>query len=235
MREENKIRLMVVPIAAMLVVTMFTAGNQQVGEQELDVEEGYDEITVIVPPKPEGEPNKKALFRTCENATAMSHINGNKSYLQIDVHPYYWGAIPPDNTSRATYYVGIFVSVEANLESEYDPKALRIESRVLGAPKIDSNHINWHTSDMDNEDRNNLNPWPASKMSTGVQGDGCSYIGYDIKGNNFATGDTKLRNEHPSNYSLVDSPITIEIKGVLKGLSKDVEATVNLSFTQEEV
>lgn len=59
-------------------------------------------------------------------------------------------------------------------------------------------------------------------------------MGADIQENRF-NASVQLSNRHPSNYTFVEEPLTIEFRAVVTGLAKKVRATSRISFIQNEV
>jgi len=211
---------MVIPIVAMLAVTMIVAGYRDEGEPiEIEVDEGYGEVTVMVPPPPE-----KRSYNESDRAVATSYIDEDLGYLQLDVSPEHWNVV-------GTYYSTVSIDIEGNLSSELDPEELVLEAQLIDAPAIEANHNDWLTSQWEPE---GLDLWPRSKLNSGSVGEDESFIGAYIEKNNFSTS-VELANQHPTNYSLVDEPITIEFRAIILGLEEDVRATARVSFIQEEV
>ncbi len=220
MREENKIRLMVVPIAAMLVVTMFTAADhQQVGEREIEVEEGYDELTVVVPPAPEDGENQESKHFENES-TATTLINEDYGSLELGVSPRYWHG-PPD-----AYMCFIEIDVKGDLSLELDPKDMVIQTESIEAPELDRLHVGHRASQWDAE---GLELWPGTKRRDGVVGEQETIIGSYLEDEDNFSVDTEILIEHPT-ADLTQEPITIEFRATLRGLSEKVTATSRVTF-----
>jgi len=218
--EENKVRMMVVSIVAMLVVTMVVAGWQHEEEQvEIEVDEGHGEATVIVPPPPE-----PTSYNESDRAVATSYIDEDLGYLQLDAGPENWNV-------GSTYKSMLSIDIEGDLSPDLDPEEIVLEAQVIDAPAIETNHNNWHTSHWEPE---GLELWPRDRLNLGSVGEEESFIGAYIEENNFSTS-VELANDHPTNYSLVDEPINIEFRAIILGLEEDVRATARVSFIQEEV
>ncbi len=221
MSEEDKVRLMVILIVAMLAVTMIIAGYYQEEEQEIDVDEGYGEIEATVPPQPE---NTDLDY----NTTLASYINDKNNSLELSIEIDDW------YSSDDSYLGQIYISVKSDLESSFDPEVLKIKARNIDASDINRNHIDFSRS---YGDLVNLERWPPSKVNGGVAGDGYCFDGFDIKSNDFQANNLTIWNEYvlSEEYGQLESPITIEITAVMKGLAKDVESTVQVTFIQEEI
>ncbi|MFW5904555.1 MAG: hypothetical protein ACOCTK_03705, partial [Candidatus Saliniplasma sp.] len=83
--ETTKVRVMVIPIVAMLALTMVVAGWQQEEEEqvEIEVDEGYDEIVIPEEEQPEeGGPETYPQNKS----TVTTHVN-NESSLEFEVEP----------------------------------------------------------------------------------------------------------------------------------------------------
>ncbi|MFW5945713.1 MAG: hypothetical protein ACOCTN_02425, partial [Candidatus Natronoplasma sp.] len=82
--EEGKVRLMVIPIVAMLAVTMLVAGWQQEKKPvQIEVDEGYDEI--VIPE--EEQPDEGGPATTPQNKSIVTTNVNNESYLEFEVEP----------------------------------------------------------------------------------------------------------------------------------------------------
>ncbi|MFP4001554.1 MAG: hypothetical protein ACLFU5_06595 [Thermoplasmata archaeon] len=219
--ETTKVRVMVLAIIAMLAVTMIVAGWQQGEEQDIEVEEGYSEIVAKVPQNPES--------LDIDNSTkSLSQINDRNNSLELSVRLDNWKGGSND------YTVEIFVSVESNLQTAFEPKALKIKARTLNAPNVSRNHLDFQRS---HGETKNLTRWAPSKIISGVAGKGYCFDGFDIKNRNFQAEHILIDNQYElsEEWAQLESPITLEITAVMKGLSEDVTATVDVTFTQEEI
>ncbi len=87
MSEEGKARLMVIPVVAMLAVTMMVAGWQQGGddEVEIDVAPGHGEL--IIPE--EKIPEKGEVENYPQNKSIVTTYVNNESSLELEVEPMY--------------------------------------------------------------------------------------------------------------------------------------------------
>ncbi len=218
---------MVVPVAALLVVTMFVAGNHN-GKQEIKIEENSEELNITVPPcttKP-----IEQVFRggkTSKNSTTtVSYINGGKGQLNLTVDPHEWEAHIQDNRLDS-FTVRVFV--DGDIPSFYNPTDLKIKAKMIEAPDLERNHLDWSTSFMEN--KNGLKSWPAKKMKEGAMGNDESYIGYEINKNSFSTGGIFLENNRPPNYNLTKNPIEMKVQASLIGAEEVIKTSIYCSFT----
>ena len=225
MTEEGKVRLMVIPIVAMLAVTMVVAGWQHEGP--IEWEKGYDEITVEVPPPPEEESNMRTYYENeSYRAMSTSYVNGEEGYLELEIAPWKWiGDV------ESGYWVGIELETKGEFPSEYSLDELILKAQVIESPAIEENYNDWLTASWDSE---GLDLWGFEKNNPGSVGEEKSFIGADVEDNNFSSN-VRLINEHSYKGSLAEEPITLEIKAILRGLAEEVRATTRVSFTQEEM
>ncbi len=220
MKEENKARLIVVGIVAMLAVTMVMARYRE-DKKPIEWEEGYDEVAVTVPSS-SSEPGKRHDKNESNTAIAVSTINGKDS-LELNVTPIYSKAI-----GGTRYTTDIWVSVEGNISTELDPEELVIETEMKEAPEpaIAQDHYlsQWEAE--------NLDLWPPKELIPGSGGYEKTRLGSDIEDNNFSGGFeffyTYYEREVP-----FDEPITIEVRAILRGLSEEVTARAELTFEKE--
>ena len=223
--EKNKIRLMVIPIVAMLLVTMLITGCLEEEDPiEVDVDEGYDEITVTVPQLSD-KPGIEFPDNDSYRASAQSFVNGDEGFLEIEISPRYW----EKNSER--YLCEFNIDIQGNFSSELNPEKLILEAQVIDAPGLEENTIHWNTGYWDAE---GLELWSPIDMDQSSSGEETSFIGSDIHEEPFDAS-VKLSNRHPSNYTFTEIPLTIEFRAVLTGHAEDVTATARVSFVQEGV
>ncbi len=212
--------LLLLPVV-LLVLGSGISGLLMEEQEPITVDEGYGEIEAIVPPQPE---NTDLDY----NTTSVSYINdkNNSLKLRVEIDDWY--------SSDDSYSGQIYISVKSNLESSFDPEVLKIKARNINATNINRNYIDFLRS---YGDFVGLERWPASQVNGGVAGEGSCFDGFDIKSNDFQANNITIWNEYvlTEEYGQLESPITIEITAVMKGLSKDVESTVQVTFVQEEI
>jgi len=226
---------MVIPIVAMLAVTMVVAGWQYEEQVEIDVDEGYEEMAVTVPPTPEDEVRSKN-FRDNESyrVTTRSEINDGEGFLEIDVGLGNWVGL----SEQPRYHHDCQeIDIDGRLGSEYSPDRLRVEAQIVNSPamereeqkdvlqfiyihSVDSGEEGLETSTLDNMEHNRVEE---------------AFVYYEVQENNFSVEHLELYCQHNYHYSLVDEPLTIEYRAILEGLQEEVRATARVTYTQGEM
>ena len=136
--EEGKARLMVVAIVAMLAVTMVVAGWQYEEESEqpeIDVDEGFDEITIKNEEIPDIGKTRHRDFE--ENRTIVTtEVNGNSSLtFELEV----WTIFSGEESRR----VSLDLRVEGDFDSNLNPDMFYLTGEVYGG---DTSHLNYQYS-----------------------------------------------------------------------------------------
>ncbi len=210
-------------IAAFLVPVLIIAGvvgYQLYREDEIpiEVDEGFAEMTVTVPPYPE-------MASYNQTATATTYINGKNNTLELTVHPMFW----------KVSFADIRISVESVLEPELEPTDLIIMVKTVEAPDI-QRCGQYVRPPIPDGDISNLSLWPTYEKRHTSIGDRESFIGFYINSNEFYFQNLKYSVEYPliDEHEGLESPITIEITAVLRGLSKDVITTVRVNYVPTE-
>jgi len=229
MSEDTKPRLIVVAIVVMLAVTMVVAGWQYEEEREIEVDEGYDEINVTVPPSQNFRDNES--YRV----TARSEINDGEGYLEIDVIAGKWIELPKMSRFHLDNH---FINIDGQLGSEYNPDRLTVEAQLINSPALERKERRellrlkyWHSEGSGEE---GLETCSLEKMEYSNLGEE-AFVYYEVEENNFSVEHLVMDSEHNYNYSLVDEPITIEYRAILEGLQEEVRATARVTYTQEEM
>ena len=199
--EENKIRMMVLPIIAMLVVTMIVAGYRDEGER-IEVDEGFGETSIEYLPE-----NSSPISYPADAAIANTSIN-NDSYMELHVEPIsMWSMNYRQN-------IRLNITVKGMLEEELEPETIILE---IEEPSSHTNFQNTYTT-INNESIFDLDEEP-------LRFDTSQKVGYNIDTNEF-TLNTLLHWETLSDTW--SEPLTLEIKATLGGLSEEVPATVHV-------
>jgi len=117
--------MMVVPIVAMLAVTMVVAGWQYEEQVEIDVDdqEAFDEVTIENNKLPDKEEPVTNLQN--ESVATVVYIN-EKSYLEFEVEP---RSITLDSEG---YRVTMRIQTESVLTEELNPERFIIEAEGIG-------------------------------------------------------------------------------------------------------
>lgn len=208
MSEEGKARLMVLPVVAMLVVTMMVAGWQQ-GE-DIEVDEGTRELTI------EHCDYKGNItgynFDEGVNATALTTVD-NKSELEFEVHP----ISVEVNSIRELVTINLSASGQFEDHQSIESFKFRASEKYgfTNAVEILSSYFQ-----IDGGER-----WPDHEQKTWAGPDRPAYEGYDLNSSEF-TIETKIFWEISTEN--MDEEFTLELEAVVEGLSEDVSATVLL-------
>ena len=215
LKNKKLIAVFVVPVVIIAVVAGYYLYPV---EEPIHVEEGYDEITVTVPPYPEFETFDKEV-------TAISYINDHNNSMELTVRAFNW-----KSTSGK-----IFISVESELERSFEPRDLIVKVRAVNSPDINNTYRNFLISYLYEYDNNtiNLETWDNHRNLYGARGERECFVGFDLTDRNFYMENLVLQIDYPLlDYTKEDleSPITIEITAVLRGLSEDVKATVRVTY-----
>ncbi len=216
-RENTKL---IAAFAVPVLIIAGVVGYQMYREEEIpiEVDEGFAEMTVTVPPYPEFE-----IFD--KETTATTYINNHNNSMKLTVRAFNWRATSGD----------IFISVESEFESSLEPKDLIVKVRTVNSPDIYNTHRDFLISNLHEHDNNtiNLETWDNHRNLYGARGERECFIGFDLTDRNFHMENLVLCVSYPLlDYTKEDleSPITVEISAVLRGLSEDVKATVRVTY-----
>ncbi|MFO7791541.1 MAG: hypothetical protein R6W73_00980 [Candidatus Saliniplasma sp.] len=192
---------MVIPIIAMLAVTMMIAGYRDEGEEQVDIEvdEGYDEISLEYLPE-----NSSPISYPSDAAIANTSVN-NDSYMDLHVIPRFIGS------SSFRQMIRLVIIVEGMIDEELEPEYILLENEVSDS----STDFMLTETSINNESISEYHP----------QTDSIRRVGSYIHTNEF-TFETLLQWDiYPENWG---EPLTLELKATLRGLSEEVPATVNV-------
>ncbi|MFP4000527.1 MAG: hypothetical protein ACLFU5_01325, partial [Thermoplasmata archaeon] len=209
-------RLMVIPIVAMLAVTMVVAGWQQGEEQlQIEVDEGYDEMEIEyldygsnIPADPD---------EVVANGTTVSEILDDKGELEL------YAEVDTQAAAGEMHYIYVYLTADGEFDENLSPDHFKFTARRLPASNIGANHINFRGTDTEIEGGTML-PW--SEQDSGARGEDTASVEFDVEENSFSaqsrlTWDIPFGNEE--NY-------TLEIQAVTEGLSQEVTATIYLDI-----
>ncbi len=220
MSEEGKVRLMVIPIVAMLAVTMIIAGYYQEEEQEIEVEEGYDEmsfeyIDMDDLPGYTGYINKTTNVTTYIEDT--THIEESKLEFEViasgmSVEKY-----------GGYYMINIFLDAEGEFTKNLSPESFQFRAEQLIDEDIkqevdDLPKLEFHGSETAID-----NGTSSGTQKTWVKGEGEASWGFDLQDEDFKS-ETMIRWFIPLGS---ESPYTIEFKAVVGGFSEEVKSTIH--------
>ncbi|MFP4002002.1 MAG: hypothetical protein ACLFU5_08895 [Thermoplasmata archaeon] len=216
MTEEGKVRLMVIPIVAMLAVTMIVAGWQQ--EEPIEVEEGYGEMSIEYFNKTD---NNMGREFSSKNATAVTNVNGENNTLELEVTPLtIWAA-----SGRQS--IRFKIEVKNDFEQNFNPKKLLLTAK---GPDEESNYENTLHFSRSYSNVSGLVPWPGERCEIGKRGNETAFIGYDIKENHFSVKTRTIWDIPKGNWN---NTYTLTFQSLIKGMSEDVKATIDVNIKEE--
>ena len=136
--ETNKVRVMVIPIVAMLAVTMIVAGYRYEGEP-IEVVEGYQTLEVEYRENLVEETDLTDKYYENETATAVTTVN-NESTLELNVEMFMSSITGPGN-----YQTKIWLSAEGEFSDDLDPDEIRLTAQGLEGKNIAENTLDFNT------------------------------------------------------------------------------------------
>ena len=203
---------MVIPIVAMLAVTMVVAGWQYEEKQEIDVEENPGELTI------EHRTIEDQVGEPEEEATGTASVN-NDSHLELETNI--------TKISPSGEFQRIFVRLNAGGNFE---KELQIDAFKFTASETEENEPPFNGIDFESS-KSRIEGgeiWPTEKQRTGVLASSpehYAYEGYDLDSNDFTVNSILMWSIPKEN---VGEEFSLEIQAVVHGLSEDVTATVQV-------
>ncbi len=211
--EENKVRVMILPIIAMLVITMIVAGYRDEREP-IEVDENPGELTIEYRTIEDqvGEPDVKAIGSTVVN---------NDSHLELETNV--------TNISPGGEFQRIFVRL--NAEGAFE-KELQIDAFKFTASETEENEPPFNGIDFESS-KSRIEGgeiWPTERQRTGVltsSPEHYAYEGYDLDSNDFTANSILMWSIPTEN---VGEEFSLEIQAVVHGLSEDVTATVQVDI-----
>ncbi|MFP4000480.1 MAG: hypothetical protein ACLFU5_01075 [Thermoplasmata archaeon] len=211
MTEETKVRLMVIPIVVMLAVTMLVAGWQQEKKPvQIEVEEGYEEITTEYLEGEEGPIEKY------NKATALTHINNEKSLEFKVTLTFISNHSHPDLTINYQQ-LKLDLQVEGDFEERLGLEKMKIKVSEIGETEEIPNLIHFLEGDTNIE---------GGDVRTFTNIEGERYIAFDIGSNEFEA-ETEIQWEIRGQN--VGEDFTLELQAVADGnISETVNSTVEI-------
>lgn len=221
--EEGKVRLMVIPIVAMLGVTMIVAGYYQEEEQiEIEVDEGYEEICIEYLPRL----NTGKTFQNettgnyYKNATAITYLEEENNSLHFQVVVESISLYSDEHTIR------LKLQAEGNFNEKFELEKLLFQMQELNGKNVSRNGQDF---DITFTKENNVDLWPEEKNNGGSIGTHPAYIGFDINGNRFSAEGHVTWRIPRSNWN---NTYTLRLQSFVKGLAQDVPATVEVNIQE---
>jgi len=218
MTEEGKVRLMVIPIVAMLAVTMVVAGYQYEEQVEIDVEEYPGELTIEHLNEPDDETGIVGALPE-KNETGITNIN-EKSELKIEVDPESIMRTSREQTVRLDF------QMSGNFDEKFDLDTLRIEVSETPEDEPSSNGIDFLLTDVEIEGGER---WPEEDFPGGLRytsPDRPAYVGFDLTSNEFMTNGS-IQWTFPSEN--IGEDFTMQLQAVVDGnISENVLSTIQI-------
>ncbi len=205
--------MMVVPIVAMLVVTMIVAGYRDEGER-VEMEEDPGELTIEYRTIEDrvGEPNVKAIGSTVVN---------NDSHLELETNV---TKISPGGEFQRIF---MRLNAEGNFEKELQIDAFKFTASETEENEPPFSNIQFEIVRTPIEGGE---IWPDHKQRSGVRATSLehyAYQGYDLDSNDFTANSILMWSIPTEN---VGEEFSLEIQAVVHGLSEDVTATVQVDI-----
>ncbi|MFO7792175.1 MAG: hypothetical protein R6W73_04225 [Candidatus Saliniplasma sp.] len=212
---------MVIPIIAMLAVTMMIAGymEEDEGEKqvEIEVDEGYDEMTVEYQPDPE-TPSGYDYQRSSIVTTSIDDDNSIElNVTVVDVINKLRGIEPGYGTE-----VYIRMYAEGDFEDDLSPETLELRARGLGSHNVSYNDHNIVTG---REETGGCSRWSSGYSQFG-RGTETANVGFDIEQNDFAVNSAEMDWQIPGES--YGKPYTLEVQAVVGGFEEEIKATVHV-------
>ncbi len=221
--DEGKARFMVIPIVAMLVVTMVVAGCLEEEQVEIDVEEYPGELTIKHLNESDDETGVVGTLPE-KNETAETIVN-DESQLRLEIDPQ--SIIKESGSEQFTeQFVRLDFQIFGDLDEEFDLDTLRIEVAETPEDEPSSNGIDFLLTDVEIEGGER---WPEEDFPGGLRytsPDRPAYVGFDLTSNEFMTNGSiqwTFRSEN------IGEDFTLQLQAIVDGnISEEVVSTVEL-------
>ena len=221
--ETNKVRVMVIPIVAMLAVTMIVAGYRDEGEP-IEVDEGYDEMNLEYLPGP----NESETFYdknrniSSKNATATTYIGESNNTLEFRI------IVQSIMSDGYQQHVKLNLFLDGCVEEKNN-----LEKNLFELKGLDGNNGSNYVYNFDLSffEGQNVDLWSSDQFVSGSSGESESFIGFDIKENEFSAS-ARVTWDIPRAYW--NETYTIRFESIARGLSQDIVSTIDVQI-QEEV
>ncbi|MFO7791725.1 MAG: hypothetical protein R6W73_01925 [Candidatus Saliniplasma sp.] len=213
---------MVLPIIAMLAVTMIVAGYWNEGEQiEIDVDEGYQELEVEYRENLVEETDLTDKYYENETATSVTTVN-NESTLELNVEMFMSSI-----TGEGNYQTKIWLSAEGKFSSDLDPDEIRLTAQGLGGKNTRKNRLDFLTSSNEGKNASFVGWDETEKISPGARGEHESFITFDVEEERF---NIETMVQIGIDESNIGNEYSYQFQSVLGGLSEEVTSTVEVTF-----
>ncbi|MGM0404926.1 MAG: hypothetical protein ACQEQM_02135 [Thermoplasmatota archaeon] len=213
---------MVLPIIAMLVVTMIVAGYQDEGKP-IEVDEGYDEMNLGYLPGP----NESETFydedndSSSKNATATTSLKDSNGTLEFEV------LVESIISTENRQFIHLILSTDGSFE-----KNDQINKNLFKVKGLDGNNgsnyvYNFDLSCFEGE---NVELWLPDEFVSGSSGESESFIGFDVKENEFSAGVRIVWNVPRRHWN---ESYTIRIESIARGQSQDIISNIDVHIQEE--
>ncbi|MGM0511051.1 MAG: hypothetical protein ACQESD_08050 [Thermoplasmatota archaeon] len=191
-------------------------------QKDIDVDEGFDEVSVnYAGPGDVIDFYNTTSGESTKNATATTYIDDESNYLILSVD-----VITTDGPGGSYYSTEVGIHIESKLDDDLKPKELKLMVRNKEGEDIDENIYNFQSVFLETE---HADGWPYEYNDLGSRGDDWAYFGFDLKDEDFTID---IRGGWDIPHENYPNPYTLEIKAVMKGLSEDVEAVVDVNIEE---
>ncbi|MFO7792932.1 MAG: hypothetical protein R6W73_08155 [Candidatus Saliniplasma sp.] len=220
--ETTKVRLMVLPIIAMLMITMMVTGCLEEGEKIEDIDSNHDEMSIeYVGKEKDGVSFRNETTGEYErNATAITYVDGEENHLSFDVIA---ESIIGLGESQ---WVRLVLNVEGKFSEEYSPEEFLFTMRALEGENVSRSHQDFDMGFLEDE---NLNLWPYEELLMGSGGTEKSFLGFDVEKNEFSGEVQVTWTIEPFDFA---DDYTLKLNSVVRGMSEEVKSTVEVNLTE---
>ncbi|MFW6072065.1 MAG: hypothetical protein ACOC6U_01040 [Thermoplasmatota archaeon] len=214
--DKNRPRLTLIVIFLIFVsITAYSLNNAE-SKQKITVDEGYEKIKM----KHYNGEDLGIVYGDILNTTAVTTID-KQSSLELKV-------VPRSITVNNDYHqINIEIYTEGDFSSKHEIKVFKFTAAEKKKSEKPYNHLNYYLSSTGID---NGNMWSAEDQSQGVVAvgpDKIAFVGFDLISKKFSTS-TELSWRIP--VENIGNNYTLELKGVVKGLSEDVTVTIDIDM-----
>ncbi len=212
---------MLVPIA-LLVIGGGLSGRILERQEPITVEEGYEEINLEYVERGECKSFYNITTDTStKNATAVTYVDGKNNTLEFQVI-----SLAITGTSREQE-IYLELRAKGDFKEKYNLENFLFKMQELNGKTPSRNGQNFLKSYLRGE---NLKEWPAEQSNEGSRGSNQAFLGFDVKENDFSSEVRVTWDIPKSNWN---NTYTLRLQSVVKGMSEDVTATVDVNIKEE--
>jgi len=221
MSEEGKVRLLVIPIVAMLAVTMVVAGWQY--EESIEWEKGYQELEVDYRENIVEETDLTDKYYENKTTTAVTTVN-NESTLELTVEMFM-----SSMTGEGNYETKIRLSAEGEFSSDLEPDEIRLTAQGLDGKDTIQNVLDFRTSQNEVDNASVVSWEEMDKHNIGGRGTEEAFQTFEVDGPEFSTETEITITISEEN---IGNEYSYEFQAILGGLSEEVSSTVEVTFLE---